>query len=133
MPEFQRTRIVKKPIKKHECDECGLDIEVGEEHISGASCNEGEFYSFRLCMWCVNEKYPYLKTDAENYGQPKRAPKKRKVDFKIGDTVNYHSIIGGAITSTGHEITNIGEACGDIVAWISNKSGCVSLDALSKG
>lgn len=57
--------------------------------------------------------------------------KKDKVEFQVGDIVDYHSIIGGEITSTGHEITVIEEVCGTMCAWITNKRGCVSLDALS--
>lgn len=55
-------------------------------------------------------------------------------DFKVGDKVNYHSIIGEAITSNGHEITHIElepNNFGNDVAWITNKSGCVALQALS--
>jgi hypothetical protein len=49
-----------------------------------------------------------------------------------GDYVDYHSIIGGPITSRNHIVNNVGVLfCGEPVAWISNKSGCVSVDALS--
>jgi len=54
--------------------------------------------------------------------------------FNVGDIVNYHAIIGEGITSTGHTITTILPApnnFGGDVAWISGKSGCVSLEALS--
>lgn len=52
--------------------------------------------------------------------------------FKEGDKVNYHSIIGKGVTSTGHIIRKIGKlGHGEKVAWISGKSGCVSLKALS--
>jgi len=54
--------------------------------------------------------------------------------FNVGDIVNYHAIIGDGITSTGHTITTILPApnnFGRDVAWISGKSGCVSLEALS--
>jgi len=56
------------------------------------------------------------------------------MNFKIGDTVNYHSIIGGEITSSNHVITHIDLAPNNFgcnVAWISGKSGCVCIDALS--
>lgn len=53
-------------------------------------------------------------------------------EFKKGDVVNYHSIIGGPVTSTEHTIQHIGElGHGEAVAWLSDKSGCVSLKALS--
>jgi hypothetical protein len=57
--------------------------------------------------------------------------------FKCGDVVNYHSIINpqGPITSTQHIIKAIQPGpnnFGADVAWITGKSGCVALDALSK-
>jgi hypothetical protein len=54
--------------------------------------------------------------------------------LKAGDTVNYHSMIGGEVTSSGHKITTINLApnnFGGDVAWITGKSGCVSMAALS--
>lgn len=54
--------------------------------------------------------------------------------FKEGDKVNYHSFIGGPVSSTGHEIKQIQlqpNNFGEDVAWITGKSGCVSLEALS--
>jgi len=54
--------------------------------------------------------------------------------FKIGDIVNYHSIIGGEITSKDHAIKVVEmepNNFGCDVAWITNKSGCVALKALS--
>lgn len=57
-----------------------------------------------------------------------------KPKFKVGDKVDYHSIIGGEITSTGHIIEKIQlkpNNFGCDVAWITNKSGCVALAALT--
>jgi len=52
--------------------------------------------------------------------------------FKVGDIVDYHSIIGGPVTSTEHTIQHIDKlGHGEMVAWLSDKSGCVSLKALS--
>ena len=54
--------------------------------------------------------------------------------MKEGDEVNYHDIIGGKITSTGHKIKTIELApnnYGCDVAWITGKSGCVAMRALS--
>ncbi|MBT3488327.1 MAG: hypothetical protein HOI61_00860 [Gammaproteobacteria bacterium] len=48
--------------------------------------------------------------------------------------MNYHSVIGGPVTSTGHEIRTIEKMpnnYGSDVAWITGKSGCVDLDSLS--
>ena len=53
--------------------------------------------------------------------------------LKVGDTVNYHSIIGGEITSQYHKINYIGHlANGQKVAWITGKVGAVHIKALSK-
>lgn len=53
--------------------------------------------------------------------------------LKVGDTVNYHSIIGGEITSKDHKINYIGQlANGQKVAWITNKVGAVHIKAISK-
>lgn len=60
--------------------------------------------------------------------------KKRKVKLScwhVGDEVNYHSRIGGPVTTTGHRIREIGVLNGKTVAWISGKSGCVAIEALS--
>jgi len=59
---------------------------------------------------------------------------KRRDTFKKGDMVNYHSLIGGEITSKGHVIEMINRAPNNFgcdVAWISDKAGCVAIDALS--
>ena len=53
--------------------------------------------------------------------------------LKVGDTVNYHSIIGGEITSKDHKINHIGYlGSNQKVAWITNKVGAVHIKALSK-
>jgi len=57
------------------------------------------------------------------------------IKFKVGELVNYHSIIGGPVTSGGHKIKHIEEEpnnYGCDVAWITDKSGCVAMDALSR-
>lgn len=52
--------------------------------------------------------------------------------FNVGDRVSYSAIIGGPITSSGHKILRIGIlGSGQVVAWISGKSGCVSFKALT--
>lgn len=52
-------------------------------------------------------------------------------DFKVGDRVDYHSRIGGPVTSIGHVIRQLGELGAHPVAWLEGKSGCVSLRALT--
>lgn len=55
--------------------------------------------------------------------------------LKIGDSVNFHAVINGPITSSGHVITSIElmpNNFGQDVAWITEKSGCVALAALTK-
>ena len=51
--------------------------------------------------------------------------------MKVGDVVFYHPIIGRKHTGVKHEIQNIGKLGSEDVAWISGKSGCVSMEALS--
>ena len=59
----------------------------------------------------------------------------KKVKISVGDKVNFHSVIGKEITSTGHVVeellpkpNNFGCDC----AFISGKSGVVAIAALSK-
>ena len=52
--------------------------------------------------------------------------------FKEGDVVDFHSIIGGPVTSENHTIKMLDKMCGADVAWITDHRGCVSIDALSK-
>lgn len=55
--------------------------------------------------------------------------------IQVGDTVNYHLLAGGDINSTGHKVKYIEltpNPFGTDVAWITGKSGCVSLQHLSK-
>lgn len=54
--------------------------------------------------------------------------------FKVGEKVNYHSISGGDVTSANHEIKRVElepNNFGESVAWLTGKSGCVSLEHLS--
>lgn len=56
------------------------------------------------------------------------------IEFEKGDLVAYHSIIGGPITSIGHTVQSIElmpNNYGTNVAWITGKTGCVSIAALS--
>lgn len=54
--------------------------------------------------------------------------------FNIGDTVNYHAFQNSPATSTGHTIKRIEREPNNFgcdVAWITGKSGCISLNCLS--
>ena len=54
--------------------------------------------------------------------------------IKIGNKVNYHAVIGEGVTSTGHTVKAIElmpNNYGSDVAWITGKSGCVCMEALS--
>ena len=58
------------------------------------------------------------------------------MDIELGDKVNYHSVMNprGPITSSGHTVKTIMVTPNNFdtdVAWITGKSGCVALDALS--
>lgn len=49
-----------------------------------------------------------------------------------GSIVAYHSVIGGPVTSYGHVVLELGVLpSGHNVAWITNKTGCVAVEALS--
>lgn len=55
-------------------------------------------------------------------------------NLQVGDTVNYHAIIGGPVSSTDHVIEDIERApnnYGCDVAWVTGKRGCVAMRALS--
>ncbi len=57
-------------------------------------------------------------------------------NIKVGQIVNYHSFIGGPVTSTGHVVKSIEKMpnnYGVDVAWITGKSGCVDMESLSTG
>lgn len=54
--------------------------------------------------------------------------------IKQGDIVDYHSVIGGEITSYEHRVESVFvSSSGSPVAFISRKSGYVSVDALTVG
>ena len=54
--------------------------------------------------------------------------------IEVGSVVSYHSIIGFKPSSTGHVVKLIElqpNNFGDDVAWITGKSGCVSIEHLT--
>ena len=58
----------------------------------------------------------------------------KKTRITVGDKVDYHSVVGGPVTSTGHTIRAVERKpnnYGCDVAWITGKAGCVALDALT--
>lgn len=60
---------------------------------------------------------------------------KNKSVFQVGDTVNYHAVENGEVTSSNHKIRAINLMPNNYdcdVAWISGKKGCVSFSCLSK-
>lgn len=56
---------------------------------------------------------------------------------RVGDAVDYHSIIGGEITSRAHIVTHVStDSAGQPVAWLGGGEtkpprGCVHCDALT--
>jgi len=55
-------------------------------------------------------------------------------NLKIGDTVDYHAIFNGPVTSSGHKILSIDREpnnYGCDIAFISQKRGCVALRNLT--
>lgn len=64
----------------------------------------------------------------------KQNPNERPAHWmpRVGDIVDYHSIIGEKITSTGHKVRAVQMSdAGYPVAWLEGKSGCVHVDALT--
>lgn len=58
----------------------------------------------------------------------------KKTRITVGYKVDYHSIVGGPVTSTGHTIRAVERRpnnYGRDVAWVTGKAGCVALDALT--
>lgn len=51
--------------------------------------------------------------------------------INVGDRVRYAPIIGRPPLEEIHTVQSIFMMCGQQVAYLSNKSGCVSLDALT--
>lgn len=110
----------------------------------------GKYINPNYCVGCPNlivrvitsGKFKIIPPTCIKPGKCNRMPidkyykrKKRAKFMKVGDKVNYHDIIGGPITSSGHEIKQIDTTpnnFGGNVAWITGKSGCVSIEALSK-
>ena len=57
------------------------------------------------------------------------------MNLNINDKVNYHCFAGGEISSTGHVVKSIElqpNNYGEDVAFITGKSGCISIEHLSK-
>ena len=55
-------------------------------------------------------------------------------DLKVGDKVDYSSVIGMGITSRNHEIIQLKNQPNNFgcdVAWLTDKSGCVDVEHLS--
>lgn len=51
---------------------------------------------------------------------------------RVGDIVDYHSMIGGEATQKGMKVYAVGDMpSGEPVAWLEGKSGCVAMDALT--
>jgi|WetSurMetagenome_2_1015567.scaffolds.fasta_scaffold1246309_1 hypothetical protein len=58
--------------------------------------------------------------------------------FRVGDKVDFHSIINGPVTSENHTITHLEQRGGDrfcskyYVAFITDKTGFVAIESLSR-
>lgn len=63
--------------------------------------------------------------------RPGRPPSPQATCWRVGDECNYHARIGGPVTTSGHVIREIAILSGRTVAWITGKSGCVAIEALS--
>lgn len=54
-------------------------------------------------------------------------------DLKVGDKVNYSSVVGFGVTSEDHEVKSIEPMpnnYGCDVAWVTDKSSCVDIEHL---
>lgn len=51
--------------------------------------------------------------------------------FKVGDKVDFHTIVGGRITSTDHIVAYVDKLCGMNVYWITGYVACVDEDNLT--
>jgi hypothetical protein len=60
-----------------------------------------------------------------------RKPKPKPGWIKVGDVVDYHSIIGGPVTHPGLKVLNGPELLGGHpwVVWLEGHRGCVAVDA----
>lgn len=68
------------------------------------------------------------------YASDIKEARRARANISVNSIVDYHSVIGEEITSRGHTVIAIDRAPNDYgydVAWISDKSGCVALSALS--
>lgn len=55
-----------------------------------------------------------------------------RMNIEVGDRVDYHVVIGKEATTYDHEVERLGTLPnGEQVAWITDKRGCVAVDALS--
>lgn len=63
----------------------------------------------------------------------KRFAVKNAKQFKIGDSVNYHSVIGREVTSGPHKLRSepFKSSAGDWVVFIEGKAGFVDCAAIS--
>lgn len=58
-----------------------------------------------------------------------------EAEIKAGDIVDYHSLIGGPVTSEGHEVRAVQlvpNSFGEDVAWLRGWPGAVSMKALTR-
>ncbi len=64
--------------------------------------------------------------------KPDELKRAKAEGFKVGDLVDYHSVVGGEITTYGHEIKTLLYLHGTPIAWITNKTGFIILSALTR-
>ena len=68
----------------------------------------------------------------KNVNRSGRSPSPPAAGWRVGNECNYHSRIGGPVTTSGHRIRELGMlGSGKMVAWITGKTGCVAVEALS--
>lgn len=87
--------------------------------------------------WRSKYAYPSELKEMEETMKPDENKRPKHWMPRVGDVVDYHSIIGGPITSTGHKVTTVStDSAKQPVAWLEGgdpkaPSGCVHCDALT--
>lgn len=97
-----------------------------------ARADFGDYYGRPSICWRESDSGAHVHVEpilvCDEYEDKLARP---KAVVQVGQVVDYHSIIGGPITSRKHTITKIGNLHGVPVAWITGGSGCVAIEALT--
>lgn len=102
-----------------------MTVILQENGVSGFHCSmEG---NCRTCMGIVDACH----FNGASGFEPTPPDDIKDWPFQAGEQVDYHSVIGGPITSVEHKITHVGIVGGKRVAWLDGRPGFVLFDNLS--